>query len=211
MCLETHPHSWKERTHKHKQICGIVPGLCGCQNLVYVFFGSFLMGEKKHINKIPPKIPAQSREEFVYVLFSFCVFFAPCSQYPPDTIRWTLFRLSGLSPAPQNFAEPSHSKKFVEDKFCRTTKVLQNFGSQAQQWASISDPAVSSPNSVTFCSAGFSVSRAVQLHFWKWGCCTFILAKNGKSRQYIHPHSVTRLATGECRSYAVARRVAMGH
>ena len=24
------------------------------------------MGEKKHINKIPPKIPGQSREKFVY-------------------------------------------------------------------------------------------------------------------------------------------------
>ena len=39
--------SGKEKTHKHKQICGIVPGLGGCQNFVYVFFfGSFLMGEK---------------------------------------------------------------------------------------------------------------------------------------------------------------------
>ena len=34
-------------------------------------------GEKKHINKIPPKIPGQSRENFVYVFFSLCVFFAP--------------------------------------------------------------------------------------------------------------------------------------
>ena len=31
--------SGKEKTHKHKQICGIVPGLGGCQNVVYVFFG----------------------------------------------------------------------------------------------------------------------------------------------------------------------------
>ena len=35
------------------------------------------MGEKKHINKIPPKIPGQSRENVVYVFFSLCVFFAP--------------------------------------------------------------------------------------------------------------------------------------
>ena len=70
--------SGKEKTHKHKQICGIVPGLDGCQKVVYVFFfGSFLMGEKKHINKIPPKIPGQSRENFVYVSFSLCVFVAP--------------------------------------------------------------------------------------------------------------------------------------
>ena len=39
--------SGKEKTHTHKQICGIVPGpgwvpkICLC-----VFFGSFLMGEK---------------------------------------------------------------------------------------------------------------------------------------------------------------------
>ena len=41
-----------------------MPKSCLC-----VFFGSFLMGEKKHINKIPPKIPGQSRENFVYVFF----------------------------------------------------------------------------------------------------------------------------------------------
>ena len=69
--------SGKEKTHKHKQICGIVPGLGGVPKIcLCVFFGSFLMGEKKHINKIPPKIPGQSRENFVYVFFSLCVFFA---------------------------------------------------------------------------------------------------------------------------------------
>ena len=39
----------ERKTHKHKQICGIVPGLGGFQNFVYVFyfFGSFLrMGGK---------------------------------------------------------------------------------------------------------------------------------------------------------------------
>ena len=69
-CLQT----FRERkTHKHKQICGIVPGLGGCQ----FFSGSFLMGKKRHINKITPKIPGQSREKFVYVFFCLCVFFAP--------------------------------------------------------------------------------------------------------------------------------------
>ena len=33
------------------------------------------MGEEKHINKIPPKIPGQSRENFVYVFCFLCVFF----------------------------------------------------------------------------------------------------------------------------------------
>ena len=39
------------------------------------------MGEKKHINKIPPKIPGQSRENFVYVFFSLCVFLLPKNDY----------------------------------------------------------------------------------------------------------------------------------
>ena len=34
------------------------------------------MGRKTHINKIPPKLPGQSRQNFVYVCFSLCVFFA---------------------------------------------------------------------------------------------------------------------------------------
>ena len=34
----------KKKTHKHKQMCGIVPGLGGWQNCVYVFFvGSLLI------------------------------------------------------------------------------------------------------------------------------------------------------------------------
>ena len=68
--------SGKETTHKHKQICGIVPGLGGCQNFVYVFFRVIPYGGEKHINKIPPKIPGQSREKFVYVFYSLCVFFS---------------------------------------------------------------------------------------------------------------------------------------
>ena len=57
--------SGKDKTHKHKQICGIVPGLGGCQTFVYVFFsGHSLWGRKKHINKIPPR---QSRGNFVYL------------------------------------------------------------------------------------------------------------------------------------------------
>ena len=68
----------ERKTHKHKQICRIVPGLGGCRKFVYVFvFFSFLMVEKKHINKIPPKIPGQSRENIVYVFCCLCVFFAP--------------------------------------------------------------------------------------------------------------------------------------
>ena len=39
------------------------------------FFRSFLMGEKKHINKIPPNIPGQCRENFVYMFCALCVCF----------------------------------------------------------------------------------------------------------------------------------------
>ena len=78
-CVRSPMISGKEKTHKHKQSCGIVPGLGGCQKVVYVcvFFFSFLVGEKKHINKIPPKIPGQSREIFVYVFVLYVFFFAP--------------------------------------------------------------------------------------------------------------------------------------
>ena len=34
------------------------------------------MGEKKHINEIPPKIPGQSLKMFVYVFFPLCALFS---------------------------------------------------------------------------------------------------------------------------------------
>ena len=63
------------------------------------FFGSFLMGEKKHINKIPPKIPGQSRENFVYVFFLYVFFSLPtfldsfqiCVQILPAMLPWSPF------------------------------------------------------------------------------------------------------------------------
>ena len=66
----------RKKTQKHKQICGIVPGLRGCQHFIYVFFGVIPYGGEKHINKIPPIISGQSRETSVYVCFSSCVFFS---------------------------------------------------------------------------------------------------------------------------------------
>ena len=58
------------------------PGLSrdwvGAKILFVCFFsGHSLWGRKKHINKIPPKIPGQSRENFVYVFSSLCVFSLP--------------------------------------------------------------------------------------------------------------------------------------
>ena len=54
-------------THKHKQVCGIVPGLGVWQNFVHVFSSGHSMQGRK-----PPKIPGQSRENFVY-FFSLCL------------------------------------------------------------------------------------------------------------------------------------------
>ena len=48
----------------------------GAKKLFMCFFRVIPYGGEKHINKIPPKIPGQSREKFVYVFFSLCVFFS---------------------------------------------------------------------------------------------------------------------------------------
>ena len=53
------------------------------------------MGEKKHLNKIPPKIPGQPRENFVYVFFSLCVSFAPYLQNPQKHNKITCLALGG--------------------------------------------------------------------------------------------------------------------
>ena len=66
-------HIHRERkTHKHRQICGIVPGLGGWQKFVHAFFRVIpIWGRKKNTQtKSPQKIPGQSRETFVYVFFS---------------------------------------------------------------------------------------------------------------------------------------------
>ena len=41
------------------------------------FFRVIPYGGEKHINKIPPKIPGQSRENFVYVFFLYVFFSLP--------------------------------------------------------------------------------------------------------------------------------------
>ena len=69
----------ERRTHEHKQICGIVPGLGGCQKFMCVYRVIPGGGEKTH-KQNSPKIPGQSRESFIYVFFSLCVSFAPKSR-----------------------------------------------------------------------------------------------------------------------------------
>ena len=63
---------------------GLSQDWVGGQNIFMCFFsGHSLWGRKKHIDKVPPKIPKQSREKSVYVLFALCVFFTPNFCEPP--------------------------------------------------------------------------------------------------------------------------------
>ena len=74
--LSTPVNSGKEKTHKHKQICGIVPGLGGCQKFVYVFFWVVPYGGEKHIKKSPPK-SWDNPVKILFTCFFFMCFFAP--------------------------------------------------------------------------------------------------------------------------------------
>ena len=68
----------QEKKHKHKQVCGIVPGLGGWQKLVYVFFLVIPYGgEKTHKQNPPPRIPGRSTGSFVYVFFLYMFLSAP--------------------------------------------------------------------------------------------------------------------------------------
>ena len=101
------------------------------------FFGSFLMGEKKHINKIPPKFPGQSRENFVYVFFSLCVFFAPNLTYQDHQTKFTVGNLlticrglSGpLGPKPRKSLKKVSNKSFRDlfETFSRLETLLRHF------------------------------------------------------------------------------------
>ena len=60
------------------KFAGLSRDWVGAKKLFMCFFRVIPYGGGgKRINKIPPKIPGQSRENFVYVFCSLCVFFAP--------------------------------------------------------------------------------------------------------------------------------------
>ena len=68
--------SGRERTHKHKQICRIVPGLGECQTFVYVFFsGHSLWGRKTH-KQNPPLNSGTIPGKFCLCDFVFMCFFS---------------------------------------------------------------------------------------------------------------------------------------
>ena len=84
----------RERKKHINKFAGLSRDWVGANNLFMCFsFGPFLMGEKKHINKIPPKIPGQARDNFVYVFFSLCVFFRSPPK-PTSDETWGCCRLS---------------------------------------------------------------------------------------------------------------------
>ena len=65
---------------KHVNInkfAGLSRDWVGAKNLFMCFFGSFLMGEKKHINKIPPKSRDNPVKFCLRVFFFMCFFFSP--------------------------------------------------------------------------------------------------------------------------------------
>ena len=74
----SHSFSGKEKHIKINAFAGFSRDWVGGKILFMCFFlgggGSFVVGEKKHINKIPPKIPGQSRENFVYGFFLYVFF-----------------------------------------------------------------------------------------------------------------------------------------
>ena len=58
--------SGKEKHININKFAGLSRDWVGAKNrFMYSVFGSFLMRGKKHMNKIPPRIPGQSREHFV--------------------------------------------------------------------------------------------------------------------------------------------------
>ena len=66
----------KKKHIKIKKFGGLSRDWVGAKNLFMRFFWVIPYGGEKHINKIPPKIPGQSHENFVYVFFLY-VFFRP--------------------------------------------------------------------------------------------------------------------------------------
>ena len=66
--------SGKEKTHKHKQICGIVPGLGGCQKVVYVFFFCHSLWVRKLHKQNLPKIQ-DNPVKIMFMCFFLYVFF----------------------------------------------------------------------------------------------------------------------------------------
>ena len=74
-----------KKTHRHKQICGIVPGLGGWQNFVYVFFfsGHSLWGRKTH-KQNPPQNPGTISWNVCLRVFFFMCFFS----FPRNGVRW---------------------------------------------------------------------------------------------------------------------------
>ena len=71
---------------------GLSQDWVGVKKLFMCFFRVIPYGGEKHINKIPPKIPGQSRETSVYAFCSLCIFWAPiedvCIDQQEASMTW---------------------------------------------------------------------------------------------------------------------------
>ena len=82
--------SYNQGKKKHINInkfAGLSRDWVGAKKLFMCFFRVIPYGREKHTNKVPPQIPGQSRETFVYVFFSLCAFFSlPYIGNGPNTV-----------------------------------------------------------------------------------------------------------------------------
>ena len=74
--FSSHFLSGKEKHININKFAGLSRDWVGCQNFVYVFLSGHSLWDRNNTHKQTPpfKIPGQSREFFVYVFFSLCVF-----------------------------------------------------------------------------------------------------------------------------------------
>ena len=115
----------KKRKHINiNKFAGLSRDWAGGRILFMCFFRVTPYGDEKHINKIPPKIPGQSRENFVYVFFLY-VFFAPqwlgCGS---DVPRMSLGRVFGcgrksLAEVKGKRLPASEAQKSIEHVNCK--------------------------------------------------------------------------------------------
>ena len=101
----------EKKTHEHKQISGIVPGLGGWPNFVYVFFfvGSPLMGEKNTYTKSPPK----SRDNPVKFWFTCFLFGERLRATRLGVTKRKIFLREGLREGLRKLQKTSERSPFV--------------------------------------------------------------------------------------------------
>ena len=98
----------ERKTNEHKQTLWSRDCMGG--KIVFMCFGHPLWRRKAH-KQNPPEDPGQSREKFVYVFFSLCVF---CS-LPRIAVKFYSERTSGETKSPE---DPGQSREKFVYVFC---------------------------------------------------------------------------------------------